>query len=114
MTLLNSRGGFTTRPSSPPIGRSPKVCTRPSDSLVSYSRGHNNSPLWPVLNDLAPDVRLHIWTLVHRAAIIFLKSFSCHLPRRQCSQFDRLRQLSPVGHSYVHYDFQNPNSNNRQ
>ncbi|GFT72732.1 hypothetical protein TNCV_756251 [Trichonephila clavipes] len=97
MTLLNSRGGTTTRPTSFFIGRPTKVCTGPSVSLASYSRGPNNSTLWPVLNDLAPDVRLQIWTLVHHAVIVFLKSFSCHLPRRQCSQLDKLRQLSPGG-----------------
>ncbi|GFY25114.1 uncharacterized protein TNCV_2693051 [Trichonephila clavipes] len=31
---------------------------------------------------------------------------SHHLPRRQCSQLDRLRQLSLGEHFYVHYDFQ--------
>ncbi|GFU89169.1 hypothetical protein TNCV_2896171 [Trichonephila clavipes] len=97
MTLLNSRGGSTTRPSSLFIGRPTKVCTHPSDSLASYLHGPNNSTLWVVLNDQAPDVRLHIWTLVHHAAIVFLMSLSCHPPRRQCSELDRLRQLSSCG-----------------
>ncbi|GFT60442.1 hypothetical protein TNCV_4972021 [Trichonephila clavipes] len=97
MTLLNSRGGSITHPSSPLIGRAPKVCTWPSDSLASYSREPNNNTLWSVLNDSAPDVRLHIWTLVHHAAIVFLKSFSCHPPWRQYSQSDWLLQLSPGG-----------------
>ncbi|GFU75319.1 hypothetical protein TNCV_4893541 [Trichonephila clavipes] len=52
---------------------------------------------WTVWNVLVPDFSSDIRTLVHHAVIVFLKSFSCHLPRRQCSQLDRLRQWSPFG-----------------
>ncbi|GFU61813.1 hypothetical protein TNCV_4564601 [Trichonephila clavipes] len=38
--------------------------------------------------------------------LCFLNLFSHHLPKQQCSPLDRLQQLSPGGHSYVHYDFQ--------
>ncbi|GFV35440.1 hypothetical protein TNCV_3204721 [Trichonephila clavipes] len=46
VTLLNPRGGSTTRPSSSLIiGRATKVCTWTSDSLASYScRTHNRFP----------------------------------------------------------------------
>ncbi|GFU77359.1 hypothetical protein TNCV_3174371 [Trichonephila clavipes] len=103
---LLQKGGSTTLLLSPLIGRAPQVCTRPLDSLVSHSCGTHNNTLWPIWNVLAPGFSSDIWTLVHHAAIVFLKSFSCHLPRRQCSQLDRLHQFSPGGHFYVHYDFQ--------
>ncbi|GFV89096.1 hypothetical protein TNCV_4912951 [Trichonephila clavipes] len=45
------------------------------------------------------NVRLHIWTLVHHVAIVFLKLFS-H-PRRHWAQLDRLRQLSPGGETFM-------------
>ncbi|GFX70930.1 hypothetical protein TNCV_1689131 [Trichonephila clavipes] len=42
---------------------------------------------------LCRDLPLHIWTLVHHAAIVFLKLFSRHSPRRQTSPVN----CHPVG-----------------
>ncbi|GFU75329.1 hypothetical protein TNCV_4893641 [Trichonephila clavipes] len=91
------QGRSATHTSSPLIGRDPKVCSRHSDLLVSYSCGTHYNTLWTVWNVLVPDFSSDIRTLVHHTVIVFLKSFSCHLPRRQCSQLDRLRQWSPFG-----------------
>ncbi|GFX15793.1 hypothetical protein TNCV_1061151 [Trichonephila clavipes] len=97
MPLLSSRGRSTTHPSLSHIGRALKVFTRPSDSLMSYSRGPNNNTRWPVLNDLVSGVHLYIWIFVNHAAIVFLKSFSSHQPMRQCSKSEGLHPLSPCG-----------------
>ncbi|GFS77956.1 hypothetical protein TNCV_2028261 [Trichonephila clavipes] len=91
--LLNSRGRSTTRPSSLIIVKATKVCSRLSDSSAFFLCKTYNNTLWPIWNVLTPDFSSDIWTLFHHASIVFLKSCSCHLPRRQCSQLDRLRQL---------------------
>ncbi|GFV22014.1 hypothetical protein TNCV_4526991 [Trichonephila clavipes] len=95
MTLLNSRGGSTTRPSSFLIGRPPKVFTRPSDSLAPHWREPNNGFLWSFSN--APVTKKnsskHLNTS-HHVAIHPLKPFSHRPPRRQASQSDRPPQLS--------------------
>ncbi|GFU77491.1 transposable element Tcb2 transposase [Trichonephila clavipes] len=78
ITLLNSRGGSTTHPSSFLIGRPTKVCTRPSDSLASYWHEPNKRSLSSFLNAMAPDgsssylISRHF---VHHAAIVSVKPF---------------------------------------
>ncbi|GFU81556.1 hypothetical protein TNCV_4926871 [Trichonephila clavipes] len=74
----------------------------PSD----YSRGPNDSTLWPVSNDPAPVFRLHIWTLIHQAAIVLFNHFpAIHLGVSVHNQKGSVKCHS-VGYIYVHYDFQ--------
>ncbi|GFW34041.1 uncharacterized protein TNCV_287251 [Trichonephila clavipes] len=98
MIILNSRGGPTSHPSSLIIGRqqksahgsrTPKCTIRTELTMTLFGP---SGMYWRQISRPRD-----IWTLVHHAAIVFLKSFSCHLPRRQCSQLDRFRQLSPGG-----------------
>ncbi|GFT77189.1 hypothetical protein TNCV_1984751 [Trichonephila clavipes] len=92
ITLLNTRGGSTTCPSSLIIGR-------PQNSAhglirVLFAYGAHNHTLCPVWNVRAPYFSFDIWTFCSSHRLCFLEPFSNHLPRRQCSPLDRLRLLS--------------------
>ncbi|GFU99331.1 hypothetical protein TNCV_862261 [Trichonephila clavipes] len=70
----------------------------PPDSLPSYSRGPNNSTLWPVLNDPAQDVRLHILDTCPSRYYCSLKSFLTIIrPESQCSHSYRLLPIASPG-----------------
>ncbi|GFT15137.1 uncharacterized protein TNCV_3141941 [Trichonephila clavipes] len=62
------------------LEKATKVCT---DTLASYSRGPNNSTLWPVLNAEAPDFSSDIWRLCPLRSHYPLKPLSRHPTRRQ-------------------------------
>ncbi|GFW28243.1 hypothetical protein TNCV_4639111 [Trichonephila clavipes] len=78
-TLLNSRGGSTTRPSSFLISRPTKVCTWPSDSLAPYWHGLNNRSFEYTTDKSSSE---HLDTS-HHVAILSLKQFSHRPPRHQ-------------------------------
>ncbi|GFU77538.1 hypothetical protein TNCV_3499111 [Trichonephila clavipes] len=119
MTLLNSRGGSTTHPSSFLIGRPTKVCTLPSDSLAPYWRGPNNDFLWFFLNALATNGSSeHLYSLSTTSPFLFLlkKPAAVLQGISFLSQTDHVDEYT-IGLRLTYYDYsstgiedQNPNN----
>ncbi|GFY21971.1 hypothetical protein TNCV_3296151 [Trichonephila clavipes] len=96
-TLLNSRGGSITRPSSFCTGKPTKACTQPSDLLAPYSPGPNNGSLWFFSNASGTKNSSKHLDPSHHIAILSLKQFSHRPPRYQYPQSDKSRQLLHKG-----------------
>ncbi|GFS67756.1 hypothetical protein TNCV_4364181 [Trichonephila clavipes] len=105
MTLLNSKGKFTTCISSIFVGRRTKVCTWPSDSLAAYWGRSNNGSLWSFSKaPAAKDSSQHLVSSNH-VATKFLKKFSAILQGISLLSQTCLVNCPTMGLSLVYYDY---------